>query len=379
MEDMEHNKKHCPYCNEMIDSNLTVCPICCETLSNYTKQEEYHCPFCNEVIDPTENVCPICCETLTSINTKLDNQDNNTHAKSETNIQEHSTNVIAEYRCPFCNEIIDTDCNICPICGETISSYSDDKANNKENSSNIAPEIKQIEQIKNSYKEISQPQNNMLIILLSSLLIISAVIILFLIISKSRINESNETIQNNIQTKSADVSQKQNKISNSKNVNKEGVKTKTVSKPQDDKLVSKSIKQEESKIVKQTTEDEITIYKKNLAKRLDANWHWNPVLNEDLTAIIECHIGRNGKVNGVCKVYKSSGKYYYDSQAESYMDGTICLNPMPLPQSFTENELIIKHALTYKAPKTQQVIPNNSSENTIKQNDIKKSTDELFE
>ena len=62
---MEHNKKRCPYCNEIIDSNLTICPICCEKLPEGIKREEYHCPFCNEIIDKNVEVCPICDEDLT--------------------------------------------------------------------------------------------------------------------------------------------------------------------------------------------------------------------------------------------------------------------------------------------------------------------------
>ncbi len=87
MEDMEPNKKRCPYCNEIIDSNLTICPICCETLPNDTKQEEYHCPFCNEIIDKNVDVCPICDEVLKKRdNTIIEKNSDNIRVKPKLNL-----------------------------------------------------------------------------------------------------------------------------------------------------------------------------------------------------------------------------------------------------------------------------------------------------
>lgn len=80
MEDMEPNKKRCPYCNEIIDSNLIICPICCETLPDDIEQEKYHCPFCNEIIDKNVDVCPICDE-------ELPKQDNIIKEESSKDIQ----------------------------------------------------------------------------------------------------------------------------------------------------------------------------------------------------------------------------------------------------------------------------------------------------
>ena len=51
----------CKYCNEMIDENSTICPVCGEALQETTK---ISCPYCNELIDSGLTDCPICGEKL---------------------------------------------------------------------------------------------------------------------------------------------------------------------------------------------------------------------------------------------------------------------------------------------------------------------------
>lgn len=80
----------CPYCNEIIDSKDEICPICCETLTSFNPKEniedndtknentdtegfvndnhdeKYNCPFCNEIIDKNSTVCEYCGESFSS-------------------------------------------------------------------------------------------------------------------------------------------------------------------------------------------------------------------------------------------------------------------------------------------------------------------------
>lgn len=54
------NTKICPYCGEDIDINATVCPICCESLSE--DMPTMVCDICGETIPADSTVCPICGE-----------------------------------------------------------------------------------------------------------------------------------------------------------------------------------------------------------------------------------------------------------------------------------------------------------------------------
>ena len=66
--------RKCPFCDEMIDDNATVCPICGEELTEDPSPEQEHvteesdhtemreCPICGEMIDAHFDVCDICGE-----------------------------------------------------------------------------------------------------------------------------------------------------------------------------------------------------------------------------------------------------------------------------------------------------------------------------
>ena len=65
--------KKCPFCDEMIDDNLTVCPICGEDLVETPPEHEHvteelvetemrECPICGEMINAHLDVCDICGE-----------------------------------------------------------------------------------------------------------------------------------------------------------------------------------------------------------------------------------------------------------------------------------------------------------------------------
>lgn len=66
--------RKCPFCDEMIDDNATVCPICGEELKEDPSPEQEHvteesdhtemreCPICGEMIDAHFDVCDICGE-----------------------------------------------------------------------------------------------------------------------------------------------------------------------------------------------------------------------------------------------------------------------------------------------------------------------------
>ena len=128
-------KKTCPYCNELIDENLTVCPVCYEALPCDEKKEEYHCPFCNEIIYKNSETCPVCCENLT----KSGSRDMDEASVAEPVPSE------PEYRCPLCREVIDKDSEICPICCERLKEQNpnsnDDKVKSMSPLEETLPEI----------------------------------------------------------------------------------------------------------------------------------------------------------------------------------------------------------------------------------------------
>jgi RNA polymerase subunit RPABC4/transcription elongation factor Spt4 len=68
-------KRLCPFCNEIINDNLTVCPVCGERIA-----EEYCCPHCNEIIPRGSKVCPVCAENI-----EQTEQNNCSNFKTETN------------------------------------------------------------------------------------------------------------------------------------------------------------------------------------------------------------------------------------------------------------------------------------------------------
>ncbi len=57
---MQNDEMHCPYCGELISTDLEKCPACDESLLDiYTI-----CPACAEKITKDSTVCPICGEVL---------------------------------------------------------------------------------------------------------------------------------------------------------------------------------------------------------------------------------------------------------------------------------------------------------------------------
>ena len=57
------NLKPCPFCKELIEESLTVCPICCEELpveENQKPPETIACPFCGEEILNVAKKCKHC-------------------------------------------------------------------------------------------------------------------------------------------------------------------------------------------------------------------------------------------------------------------------------------------------------------------------------
>lgn len=53
--------RKCPFCGEMIPSDVNICPICGEDLSS---GEMIECPICGELIEKGTNICPYCQEEI---------------------------------------------------------------------------------------------------------------------------------------------------------------------------------------------------------------------------------------------------------------------------------------------------------------------------
>ena len=53
--------RKCPFCGEMIPSDVNICPICGEDLPS---GEMIECPICGELIEKDTNICPYCQEEI---------------------------------------------------------------------------------------------------------------------------------------------------------------------------------------------------------------------------------------------------------------------------------------------------------------------------
>ena len=53
--------RKCPFCGEMIPSDVNICPICGEDLPS---GEMIECPICGELIEKGTNICPYCQEEI---------------------------------------------------------------------------------------------------------------------------------------------------------------------------------------------------------------------------------------------------------------------------------------------------------------------------
>ena len=363
---MSKETKKCPFCDEIINASEKVCPICCEELPIDEKEEECHCPYCNEVIDKNSAVCPICYETIIPFESDMENIPKNrvNLTDGEENVQEQEVNVEPLSSTTETDPDKEVDINN----QSSLNSVLEENTNQAFSTNNMG------------YNEQNRSEeHNFIITALIILLIISLIIIVMLMYNSLNKQKEQTKITDNTSVVLPE---------SIKEVSNEPIKAED--KKNSEKIKTKVIVKEVQVTPKISPTDEINDYKHSLHTKLDNLWskHSWPI-NEDLAATVECRIARNGKVNGICKVIKSSGKYSYDSQAESCISTEIGLNPIPLPHSYDSDELIIRHTFKYKAPNIPSApqdiflnmgtgtLPNYSKE-TNNQNDIKESSDNLF-
>ena len=288
--------------------------------------------MCNEVIDPTEEVCPICCETLTPLNLQPDPVYNDTPIENNTDIQEFETNIQEEYRCPFCNEVIDKGSEVCPICyeeltplqginevycpycGELIDSNTETCPHCRENISQAANNYpsENTSLSYSKYKNDSLAQNN-IITILATLLLIAVIIIALLIFNNITNNKHSEysNTQPTVEDTNTPASQEQVETPTQRNDDEEDVK-----EAQKDNPKSTTVK-----------EPDFKSYMANLEQDIKRNWN-PPKPPYTMKTVVTMRIAKDGELLSV-NIKESSGDYEFDQSGLRAARYSAPFRPLP--------------------------------------------------